>query len=108
MAINPVGPTPSGVAFKGKPEPGTGGAGKAWTSAFIPGLGQFLDGRNGAGAGFMGGTVAAFGLTGYGAYRLIEKGVNTKNIVLTACAGAALAVLKLCDIINAYKGRKNA
>lgn len=37
----------------------TGGSGKAWTSVFVPGLGQFLDDRNGAGAAYMGAAVAA-------------------------------------------------
>ena len=36
----------------------TGGAGKAVASAFIPGLGQFCDGRNKAGAGYMASNVA--------------------------------------------------
>ena len=43
--------------FKGNNERKTGGAGKGWASAAIPGLGQFIDGRIIAGVGFLGGSI---------------------------------------------------
>lgn len=45
-------------SFRGKNDDETGGGGKAVASFFIPGLGQFLDGRTAAGAGFLGGSIA--------------------------------------------------
>jgi len=45
--------------FKGNNERKTGGGGKAFASAIIPGLGQFIDGRTGAGVGFLGGSIGA-------------------------------------------------
>lgn len=49
MSVQAVG-TSVAVA---QPQRQAGGKGRAWASAFIPGLGQFLDGRKGAGAGYM-------------------------------------------------------
>ena len=129
MTISAIGATQSGVAFQGKPYPGSGGAGKSWCSAVIPGFGQFLDGRNGAGALFLGTSAAALGLTGWGASKIgklgfnfnllnllqgkllsfkLNKGVSKTKIGLVAGAAAVTAGLWFCNVINAYKGRRNA
>lgn len=105
----------------------TGGSGKAWASVFIPGLGQFLDGRNAAGAGYMGAGIA----TGIGSYALQTSLV--KDIFKAssdAVDGAAFDVTKylskipkgklygamalglaatglwVANIVDAYKGDK--
>lgn len=105
----------------------TGGSGKAWASVFIPGLGQFLDGRNAAGAGYMGAGIA----TGIGSFALrsslakdifkasseavddaafditkylskIPKGKLYGSIAL----GLAATGLWIANIVDAYKGDK--
>lgn len=63
------------VNFKGE-EKKTGGVGKAVASAFLPGLGQFIDGRNKEGALFLGATAA----TGLGTLGLSASILNDKNL----------------------------
>lgn len=98
-----------------------GGAGKAVASAFIPGLGQFCDGRNKAGLASLGGVVGA----GIGSRLLSvsylnglikdveksgEKAVvsgGTKAKFYGAIAlGLASGALYIANIVDAYKGGK--
>lgn len=97
--------------FTGHDERKTGGAGKAWCSTFVPGLGQFLDGRNSAGAGFMAGEIGLAGITS-GLYLLTDKFAKTEKSPIvfaigTGLSAIALIALKLVDIVNAYKGDKH-
>ena len=50
MSVNQVSPINTNIQQQRK----TGGAGKAIASAFIPGIGEFLDDRNKEGAFFLG------------------------------------------------------
>ena len=105
--------------FKRKNENETGGAGKAWASAFVPGLGQFLDDRNEQGALFLGGMVGLKVLHGY----LFQDAIKTtKRIINTSTKNGTLicrfrggyegvGALGLCtfglwlvNIVDAYKG----
>ena len=55
VGINPNIQTAYSQSFGAKEGKKTGGAGKAVASAIIPGSGQLIDGRVGAGLGFLGG-----------------------------------------------------
>ena len=72
MAVEAINPAISHTEKK------TGGKGKAWASVAIPGLGQFLDGRNKAGAGFLGGALA-LNIGNALAYRSLLKDAFTKT-----------------------------
>ncbi len=76
MTVEAVGVEPVQVQQKK-----TGGTTKAVASAFVPGLGQFMDGRNAAGAGFLAGTLG-LGATG-GA--LLQKAGN--DVFEAECIG---------------------
>lgn len=98
-----------------------GGAVKAVASAFVPGLGQFLDGRNKDGAKYLGASVglgAASTLVSVSMLRkasqALEQGAETlpKTPVVKIAAlglmGLASAGLWIANIVDAYKGGKNA
>lgn len=116
MSVNAVGPAV--VA----PERKTGGGGKGIASAFIPGLGQFVDGRTKQGALFLGGTVAAGAANGLlsrsimkDAFTAVEKGGEAAmskggkaKLIGLAALGIAAAGLYIANIVDAYKGDKKA
>lgn len=104
----------------------TGGAGKAWCSVFIPGLGQLCDGRTAAGLGYMGASAAA-GIAGFALNNSIAKDVFKasssaviddavfdagkycrslpKNKLYGAIAlGLVSTGLWIANIVDAYKG----
>ncbi len=110
-----------------QPQNKTGGSGKAWCSVFIPGLGQFLDGRNKAGAIYMGtsiaavlGTRALLGSAVKDVFRASETTITsnassaTKYLSkLSGCKvygavalGLAGAALWIANIVDAYKGNR--
>ena len=62
VGINPNIQTAYSQSFGAKEGKKTGGAGKAVASAIIPGSGQLIDGRVGAGLGFLGGALGISGL----------------------------------------------
>ena len=116
------------VSFSGNnttPEKKTGGSGKAWASVFIPGLGQFLDGRNKEGAGYLiGGTALGIGSRVL-FVNALEDAVKaactsdvdfdiskycsklTKGKFIGAIAlGLAGTALWIANIVDAYKGGK--
>lgn len=115
----------SNVAFQGAVnEKGkkTGGAGKAVASYFIPGLGQFIDGRNKEGAKFLGATLG-LGAIGMFLQKDILKASLKGNIEgmmeaslkftesktkMAAVLGVGVLALgvKIADMVNAYKGNK--
>lgn len=91
---------------------------QAIASTFIPGLGQFCDGRYKSGALFLGGTVAgtigtrALALSalnslaktaGTAGNVMIKTGGKGKMIGALAL-GAATAALGIANIVDAYKG----
>lgn len=108
------------------PQRKTGGGGKAFASAIIPGLGQFLDGRSAAGTGYLGASVATV-LAAGALNKSIQKDifqnfdkipnekVNINNILkavskrkvygFRALAIGALALF-IANIVDAYKGGK--
>ena len=105
------------VSFSGNnttPEKKTGGSGKAWASAFIPGLGQFLDGRNKEGAGYIiGGTALSIGGVALGnsigkdiADKILDPSVVLKKGKLFGAAALSLAgtALWIANVVDAYKG----
>ena len=117
--------TISSVNFAGKIEqPKTqqkGGAGKAVASAFIPGLGQLIDGRGKDGAKYFGGVVAlkaASGLVGLSiikkAAKAIEQGAENlpktpvAKVAAMSLIGLASLGLWVANIVDAYKGGKQA
>jgi len=122
MRINAVN-TVQAQPFKGKldDDKKTGGAGKAWCSAAIPGLGQFLDGRTGKGLQYLGTGVALFA-TSQIMNKDFYKGLFTQNqeliqkalinnlkpskIAVGAVLGIAGIVNYICNIVDAYKGDK--
>lgn len=127
-AVNNYNVTPQ--AFSGKPEDGSGGSGKAWASVVIPGLGQFLDGRNMAGTGFLGGSIATIVLrkslsrdTDKTLNKELFEGLKKGNLDKFAKASEdwqksskasgvrwlmlAQAVLYVVSIIDAYRGDKH-
>lgn len=124
-SINPVNYT----NFKGHDERKTGGAAKAWCSFFIPGLGQFLDGRSAAGAGFLGGALGLHILASalykntfkpvikqieymdeFSAAKNIEESFSilskSKNFIGFGIIAFAALGLKIISIVDAYKGGK--
>lgn len=118
--------TVSPVNFAGNTEQTKqkGGAGKAVASAFIPGLGQFLDGRTKDGAKYLGGSVglgAASTLVSVSMLRkaaqaaeALEEGAETLpktpvgKFVALGLMGLATTGLWIANIVDAYKGGKNA
>lgn len=109
--------------FQGKKEEKTGGAGKAFAS-IIPGLGQFLDGRNKEGAFFMGGFMG-LGVINYFINKdyyleVFKAGKNAEKIKSAytkfleskrsfasyLCVAAASA-LWIINIADAYRGNKS-
>jgi len=99
----------------------TGGAGKAWCSAAIPGLGQFLDGRNKEGGIFLG------TFLGLNAIRFLQsknlysamwkqditgaetalKKLHTKgNLALSGLLGIVGLGMWVTNIVDAYKGKR--
>ncbi len=91
----------------------SGGAGKAWASAFVPGLGQMLDGRTGTGIGFLAGTIALIGGTAATvAVGLNKAAGNVKGVSKGFIAGAvaltaAFYATRLADIVSAYRGKQD-
>ena len=98
-----------------------GGAVKAVASAFVPGLGQFLDGRNKDGAKYLGASVglgAASTLVSVSMLRkasqALEEGAETLpktpvgKFVALGLMGLAATGLWIANIVDAYKGGKNA
>lgn len=98
-----------------------GGAVKAVASAFIPGLGQFMDGRNKDGAKYLGGAVGlstASSLVGISiarkAAKAIEQGAEclpktpVAKVAAIALMGLAGTGLWIANIVDAYKGGKQA
>lgn len=100
----------------------TGGCGKAIASAFLPGLGQYCDGRNKEGTAYLLSTVGTGALAGYlnysagkdvlMAHRILETGAK-KLSGLTKLKGYSAIVLALttlglwcANVIDAYKGNK--
>src|SRR5215510_12272190 len=98
----------------------TGGAKKAAASFFVPGLGQFLDGRNKEGAAFLslsaGLSVLGICLRKNAAKTAFKGGLEgmmdsairavrpvSKSFAVKAVALAAV-VVKIADMMNAYKG----
>ncbi|MBQ8459525.1 hypothetical protein IJ541_05420 [bacterium] len=108
----------------------TGGAGKAWASVFIPGLGQFLDGRNKEGAIYMGtnlgASIGAYALgnsIGKDIFQATQKAMETdgmfdvskylskmpKGKIYGAIAlGIGSTILWIANIVDAYKGKKHS
>lgn len=93
-----------------------GGGGKAFASAIIPGLGQFMDGRNRAGAAYLG-TMAGAGiginlLSGSimkDAFTAAsETTLNKQNAKAFGIFGLAIAsfAVWIANIVDAYKGGK--
>ena len=74
VGINPNIQTAYSQSFGAKEGKKTGGAGKAVASAIIPGSGQLIDGRVGAGLGFLGGALGISGLR-----FLLNKNVIKQN-----------------------------
>lgn len=88
---------------------GKGGGGKAIASIF-PGLGQFCDGRNKAGFGFLGaliGTGIAYSVLGNAAIKSYSKSAFKSAIIYGIGAGllyTAIPIIYIANIIDAYKG----
>lgn len=96
-----------------------GGTAKGVASAFVPGLGQFIDGRNKEGAKFLGGSVAigaASGLLSTSMFKKLSENLangakqmpkvpGTKMAALAALCLAGTA-LWIANIVDAYKGGK--
>lgn len=98
-----------------------GGAVKAVASAFVPGLGQFLDGRNKDGAKYLGASVglgAASTLVSVSMLRkasqALEEGAETLpktpvgKFVALGLMGLAGTGLWIANIVDAYKGGKQS
>lgn len=92
-----------------------GGAVKAVASAFVPGLGQFLDGRNKDGAKYLGASVGlGAASTLVSVSMLLEEGAETLpktpvgKFVALGLMGLASTGLWIANIVDAYKGGKNA
>lgn len=95
----------------------TGGGGKAVASAFIPGLGQFIDGRGKDGAkyllAFFGIGAASAGLSKSIVKDVLEAGEDsvksgsrTAKLVGVAVLGVAGLATYIKNIVDAYKGEK--
>ncbi len=123
--------TVSNYSFRGQSAAQTnqkpkGGAGKAVASFFIPGLGEFLDGRNKEGAMFLGSrlavsgvslalgskiakdtfTTAANGLDGKDVAENVSQLAKTSKAAKFAVPILSLASLGLtiANVVDAYKG----
>ena len=120
MSVNGVGVNPN-VNYPQTEQKQKGGAFKAVASTFIPGLGQFCDGRGKAGALFLGGTVAAslgsraLAISSLNSMAPVEKAgeVILKSSGKAKYFGAlalGLAATGLCiaNIVDAYNGGKQA
>jgi hypothetical protein len=99
----------SGMAFRGSEEKPKGGGGKAVASVFIPGLGQFCDGRNKDGAKFLLGFIGlSIGSTVSG--RLVRTAqspaVRKAGLAGAVVSGLATSALWIYNIVDAYKGGK--
>lgn len=86
-----------------------GGGDKAIASAFIPGLGQFCDGRNKAGFGFLLGDlglkIVTLGSAGLIVLQIMGETKKTvAPIIGVTAAGLATWGLWITNIVNAYKG----
>ena len=116
MAVNSVQPVNVQTAPQQKQ---TGGAAKAVASYFVPGLGEFLDGRNKSGAFFFAArTGVALASAGIGAgmmrdmtNSMLQEDVfiptvkKNKTLALGALGIAGMG-LAIANIVNAYKGEK--
>ena len=129
-----IAPVNNQINFKGTQTPKeTGGGGKMLASFFVPGLGQFLDGRKKAGTGYMGayfGTATVAGTLAYSlgkqAMKLADK-LDTKTleesmehvienmpkkgklkIAGIMVAGLATSIIYIANLVDAYKGGKKA
>ena len=115
MAISSI----SAVSFKGAEntvQNKKGGAGKAVVSWFIPGLGEFLDGRNKEGAIFLGtrlgvGTLMSIlcsqeSKNTYNALRNDIDNIKGSKILTAAIGilGLASLGLAIANTVDAYKG----
>lgn len=120
MSVNGVGVNPN-VNYPQTEQKKKGGAFKAVASAFIPGLGQFCDGRGKAGALFLGGTTAAalgskvLAISSLNSMATVEKAGEVilkssgKAKFFGALAlGLAATSLWVANIVDAYKGGKQA
>lgn len=89
MVVEAVGAQPIQV-----PQKKTGGTVKAVASVFVPGLGQFMDGRNKEGAGFLAGTVGLSALGGsmvnYASGKLFDAKTALSRAEFDAKAGAKI------------------
>ncbi len=98
-----------------------GGVGKAIASTFLPGLGQFCDGRNKDGAKYLGGVLATgipcVGLSVLGSNSILnafEKGgakIGTggkASLIGTGILGLATLGIWVAGIVDAYKGGNQA
>ncbi len=120
MSVNGVGVNPN-VNYPQTEQKQKGGAFKAVASTFIPGLGQFCDGRGKAGALFLGGTVAA----SLGSRALAISSLNSMapvekvgEVILKSSGkakyfgalalGLAATGLWIANIVDAYNGGKQA
>ena len=120
MSVNGVGVNPN-VNYPQTEQKQKGGAFKAVASTFIPGLGQFCDGRGKAGALFLGGTVAAslgsraLAISSLNSMAPVEKAGEVilkspgKAKYFGALAlGLAATGLWIANIVDAYNGGKQA
>ena len=120
MSVNGVGVNPN-VNYPQTEQKQKGGAFKAVASTFIPGLGQFCDGRGKAGALFLGGTVAAslgsraLAISSLNSMAPVEKAGEVilkssgKAKYFGALAlGLAATGLWIANIVDAYKGGNQA
>ena len=117
MSIEAVNPS---VNYQPVKQNKKGGGGKAIASAFIPGLGQFCDGRAKAGALYLGGvTAASLGgrmLSASYLNNLIQTTEKTGEALVKSggrgklygaiTLGIAATSLYIANIVDAYKGGK--
>jgi hypothetical protein len=87
-----------------------GGAAPAVASAFLPGLGQFIDGRNKEGCKYLFGTMGLSVLSWLACLAGLAKGgkAGTAGVIAAAVGGLAGSVLYIKNIVDAYKGGKKA
>lgn len=121
MQVSPININNS--TFQSKRKDNTGGASKAFAS-IIPGLGQFLDGRNKEGALFLGG-FAGLGMLNYLTIKdynteILKAGkdaekiksaytkfLESKKSVASYILGIAVTALWIVNIADAYRGNKS-
>ena len=109
----------SSVSFKGNQqqvERQKGGAGKAVITWFIPGLGEFLDGRNKQGVAYLGSRIGVGALAGLlyskqmqNILQAMDEGVEVakSNKLLAPIVGILGLVsfgLAIANVVDAYKG----